>query len=199
MLWGYSKWYLIKRKCPKHERRSIILSFEAEKFQPCDNDRRICVVCREASFNFKMFTNGVKKGLLPGAWVEKTVFRAFRKEGHADMKRLISIDCLENTATINCAFYCEILRRNSAYSLNNPRVSMYHRTNVLCCKERSLQKKKYSNSKVREENIAVIYYSAMIAASRKVHFRCVLLLPSSRWWRGVGESWLFDTRLTDRS
>ena len=34
---------------------------------------------------------------------------------------------------------------------------MYHRTNVLCCKERSPQKKKYSNSKVREENIAVIF------------------------------------------
>ena len=32
-------------------------------------------------------------------------------------------------------------------------------TNVLCFKERSLQKKKYSNSKLREGNIAVIYYS----------------------------------------
>ena len=29
--------------------------------------------------------------------------------------------------------------------------------NVLCCKERSPQKKKYSNSKVREENIAVVF------------------------------------------
>ena len=67
---------------------------------------------------------------------------------------------------------------------------MYHRSNVLCCKERSLQKKKYSNSKVREENIAVVYYSALIAATRKVHFSCVLLLPSSWWRRGVGESWL---------
>ena len=67
---------------------------------------------------------------------------------------------------------------------------MYHRTNVLCCKERSPQKKKYSNSKVKEENIAVVYYSAMIAATRKVHFSCVLLLPSTWWWRGVGESWL---------
>ena len=66
---------------------------------------------------------------------------------------------------------------------------MYYRTNVLCCKERSPQKKKYSNSKVREENIAVVYYSAMIAATLKVHFSCVLL-PSSWWWRGVDESWL---------
>ena len=71
---------------------------------------------------------------------------------------------------------------------------MYHRTNVLCCKERSPQKKKYSNSKVREENITVVYYSAMITATQKVHFSCVLLLPSSWWWQGVGESWLFDTR-----
>ena len=58
---------------------------------------------------------------------------------------------------------------------------------MLCC---SPQKKKYSNSKVREENIAVDYYSAMIAATRKVHFSCLLLLPSSWWCRGVGESWL---------
>ena len=35
--------------------------------------------------------------------------------------------------------------------------SMYHRTNVLSCKERCPQKKKYSNSKVREENIAVVF------------------------------------------
>ena len=34
---------------------------------------------------------------------------------------------------------------------------MYHRTNVLCRKERSPQKKKYSSSKVREENIAVVF------------------------------------------
>ena len=74
---------------------------------------------------------------------------------------------------------------------------LYHRTNVLCWKERILQKKKYSSSKVREENIN--YYLAMIAATRKVHFSWVLLLSSFRWWRGVGKSWLFDTRLTDRS
>ena len=70
-----------------------------------------------------------------------------------------------------------------------------------CCAEKKevRRKKKYSNSKVKEENIAVVYYSALIAATRKVPFSCVLLLPSSRWWRGVGESWLFDTRLTDGS
>ena len=68
---------------------------------------------------------------------------------------------------------------------------------MLCCKERSPQKKKYSNSKVREENIAIVYYSlrAMIVATRKVHFSYVLLGGDG----GVGESWLFDTRLTDRS
>ena len=30
----------------------------------------------------------------------------------------------------------------------------------------------------------------MIVATRKVHLSYVLLLPSSWWWRGVGESWL---------
>ena len=38
-------------------------------------------------------------------------------------------------------------------------VVLYHKTNVLCCKERSPQKKKYSNSRLMEENIAVVYYS----------------------------------------
>ena len=42
------------------------------------------------------------------------------------------------------------------------KTKLYHRTNVLCCKERSPQKKKYSNSNVREENIAVVYYSALL-------------------------------------
>ena len=36
-------------------------------------------------------------------------------------------------------------------------MALYHRTNVLCCRERSPQKKKYSNSNVREENIAVVF------------------------------------------
>ena len=67
---------------------------------------------------------------------------------------------------------------------------MKHRTNVLCYKERSPQKKKHSNRRVKEKNIAVVYYSAMIAATRKVHFICILLLPSFWWWRGVGETWL---------
>ena len=43
---------------------------------------------------------------------------------------------------------------------------------MLCFKERSSQKKKYSNSKVREENIVVVYYSlrATIVATRKIRF-----------------------------
>ena len=71
--------------------------------------------------------------------------------------------------------------------------SLYHRTNVLCCKEKSSQKKKYSNSKVREENIAVVFIQLWSLQLKKF-----LLLPSSRWWRGVGEGWLFDTRLSQQ-
>ena len=69
---------------------------------------------------------------------------------------------------------------------------MYHRTNVLCCKERTPQEKKYSNSKVREENIAVVYYSlrATIAALEKFvlvtfYFSLPLVGDGS-----VGEGWL---------
>ena len=70
-------------------------------------------------------------------------------------------------------------------------VIFYHRTNVLCCKERSLQKKKYSNSKVREKNIAVVFIRLW-----SLQFEKFLLLPSSLWWQCVCESWLFDTRLS---
>ena len=51
-------------------------------------------------------------------------------------------------------------RMNESYRDTSRRctlVNMYHRTNVFCCKERSLQKNNYSNSKVREENIAVVF------------------------------------------
>ena len=65
---------------------------------------------------------------------------------------------------------------------------MYHRTNVLYCKERSPQKRKYSNSKVREENIAVVYYSlrAMIAATRKVTSFFSLPLGGDGVWARAG-------------
>ena len=53
------------------------------------------------------------------------------------------------------------------YVIQTP-FSLYHRTNVLCCKERSPQKKKYSNSNVRERKYSSRFYSAMIAATRKV-------------------------------
>ena len=73
------------------------------------------------------------------------------------------------------------------------KLSMYHRTNVLCCKERSPQKKKYSHSKVKEENIAVVFIQLWSLQLEKF-----LLFPSSRGWRGVCESWLFDTRLSQQ-
>ena len=69
---------------------------------------------------------------------------------------------------------------------------------MLCFKERSQQKKKYSNSKVREENIVVVYYSlrAMIIATRKVYFITFFSLPlggdgGCRWELAI------DTCLTD--
>ena len=71
-------------------------------------------------------------------------------------------------------------------------IRMYHRTNVLCCKERSLQEKKYSNSKIGK-NIAIIFIRLWSRQLEKF-----LLLPSSRWWQCVCESWLFDTRLSQQ-
>ena len=69
---------------------------------------------------------------------------------------------------------------------------LYHRTNVLCCKKRSPQKKKYSNSKVRG-NIAVVFIRLWSLQLEKF-----LLFPSSRLWRCVCERWLFDTRLSQQ-
>ena len=48
--------------------------------------------------------------------------------------------------------------------------NMYHRTNVLCCKERSPWKKKYSNSNVREENIAVVFFFSYDHCNSKSSF-----------------------------
>ena len=55
------------------------------------------------------------------------------------------------------------------------------------------KKKKYSNSKVREENIAVVFIQLWSLQLKKF-----VLLPSSRWWQGVDKSWLFDTRLSQQ-
>ena len=49
----------------------------------------------------------------------------------------------------------------------NKSLLLHHRTNVLCCKERSSQIWKYSNSKVRGK-YSSRFYSAMITATRKV-------------------------------
>ena len=64
-------------------------------------------------------------------------------------------------------------------------VLMYHWTNVLCCKERSPQKKKYSNSNEREENIAIVYYSL----EKFILVTSFFSLPLGGDG-GVGESWL---------
>ena len=72
-------------------------------------------------------------------------------------------------------------------------IHVYHRTKVLCCKERSPQEKKYSNSKVREKNIALVFIQLWSLQLEKF-----LLLHFSRWWRCVCESWLFDTRLSQQ-
>ena len=68
---------------------------------------------------------------------------------------------------------------------------MYHRTNVLCCKERSPQKKKYSNSKVRGK-YSSRFYSAMIAVIQKFTFVASFLsLP-------LGGDGVWDARLSQQ-
>ena len=56
-------------------------------------------------------------------------------------------------------------------------LQLYHKTNVLYCKERSPQKKKYSNSKVREENIAVAFIQLWSLQLEKFIFVASFFLP----------------------
>ena len=57
---------------------------------------------------------------------------------------------------------------------------------MLCFNKRSLQKKKYSNSKIREENIIVVYYSLRATIVSLRSFSPFLLEATV----GVDESWL---------
>ena len=72
--------------------------------------------------------------------------------------------------SLGLMFWPELENLSISQNIENfMRLILYHRTNVLCCKERSPQKRKYSNSKVREK-YSRRFYSAMIAVIRKVHF-----------------------------
>ena len=52
------------------------------------------------------------------------LFRVVSKEGHADNllghERTITIEFFEKGATVNNASYCQLLRQNSTYLLNDP-------------------------------------------------------------------------------
>ena len=63
---------------------------------------------------------------------------------------------------------------------------MYHRTKVLCFKETSPQKKKYSNSWFKGENCSRCFIHLHYnSCSSKSSFRYILPLPSSWWQRRV--------------
>ena len=106
--------------------------------------KNVWCVWREVCFRQKLFTNGLNMGLLLWARVKKIVYGVkthwlsgkekvpgivVSKEGHAvtifwDMKEPITIDFLENDASINSACYCQLFWQNSPYLLNSPCISI---------------------------------------------------------------------------
>ena len=91
-----------------------------------------------------MFIDELNMGLLPRSWFHKAVHvlgtlplngkgkvtgAAISIEGHADsvwnIKECITIDLLEKGAAVNSAFYCQILRQNSRYNDDKPRIKSF--------------------------------------------------------------------------
>ena len=69
-----------------------------------------------------------------------------------DMKRLISIDFLEKSATVNCVFYCQLCRQNLSYLLND--ALMYRVQLLLVAEGRVLD---YPNRTFAQGNVLLFY------------------------------------------
>ena len=120
------------------EQRSDIKSLVAEKCKLCEIYWRICDVFRETYFSQKMFANRLNMfttSSLNGKdipWRENTDPKVMKKSQVQQsikkvllivfqcMKGPISIDFLENGASVNSAFYCQLLWQNLLYSLKEP-------------------------------------------------------------------------------
>ena len=120
------------------EQRSDIKSLVAEKCKLCEIYWRICDVFRETYFSQKMFANRLNMfttSSLNGKdipWRENTDPKVKKKSQVQQsikkvllivfqcMKGPISIDFLENGASVNSAFYCQLLWQNLLYSLKEP-------------------------------------------------------------------------------
>ena len=63
-----------------------------------------------------------------------------------------------------------------------------------CAVKKEVCRKRNTLTRRLGKNIAVIFIRLWSLQLEKF-----LLLPSSRWWRGVCESWLFDTRLSQQT
>ena len=130
--------------CSKLEQRSVIKVLVTEKGKPSEIYRRMCDAYGEASFSQKMFINSLNMSLPLRFWVEKTVHgmrahwlsgnekvpgSAVRKKvmltvllGH---ERPITNNFLEKDVTITSAFYCQPLKQNSPYLLNDSCICIF--------------------------------------------------------------------------
>ena len=99
-----------------------------------------CLICIETHILVKkIFTNRLNLNLTLQAWIKKTVHggethwisskekvldAVINKEGHTDnvlgYKRLITVDFFEKDTTVNSVSYCQLLRQNFPYLLNDP-------------------------------------------------------------------------------
>ena len=130
-------------ECSRLEQRSVIKFVVAEKCKPCEMYRRMCDIYGETclcfwSKNIYKWTNHgfgtkytdflakknndfqVKKTFLV-LWSAKKVMLTVTR----DMKEPMTHDFLKEGATVYRAFYCQLVKQNLPYLLNDPHIYIY--------------------------------------------------------------------------
>ena len=117
-----------KTECSGVEQRSILKFLVAKKCKPWEIYRRMWNVYGEVCFSKKIFTNRLNMSFPLRAWIESPVHEV---ETHTPVKK--SFGCSGQyrhkkthhywfPATVNSVSYCQLLRQNSPYLLNDPRI-----------------------------------------------------------------------------
>ena len=129
-----------KSECSRFEQRSVIKFLVAEKCKTFEIYRRMCYVYGEtcssqknlykwakyrfATTNLNQKDSSWNRNTLT-LWQRKNTREScqWNKADHAvfwDMKGPITIDFLAKSPTVNSISYCQLLKKNSPYLLNDP-------------------------------------------------------------------------------
>ena len=124
------------KQCSRLKQKSVIKFLLAEKCKPCEIHRRMYDVYREACFIQKNvykwakheFATMSKRKSMEWTHIDFLVKKRFWMQLSVkkvmltvflDLKEPTTIDFLEKAATVNNAFYCQLLGQNSPYLLND--------------------------------------------------------------------------------